>query len=209
MGPRIIKRGSARAALLEAALQQFHLRGFQGTGLNDIMAGAGVTKGSLYHHFSSKTELGYAVLDEIVGPWAIAHWVEPLKESESAVDGVLRVLHTTTTTDLQPIGSYSVTLERGCMLLNLSQEMSPLDSGFRTRIKAIFDTWRRTIALMLARDQGAGRVRGDIDPEAAATFIVASLEGALSLTKNAQDQGLLEQCTQELGRYVTSLRAPQ
>jgi TetR/AcrR family transcriptional repressor of acrEF/envCD operon len=46
-----------RQALIEAAIQQFAERGVASTTLTDIADAAGVTRGAIYWHFTSKTEL--------------------------------------------------------------------------------------------------------------------------------------------------------
>jgi TetR/AcrR family transcriptional repressor of nem operon len=54
-----------RQRLLQAAFQEVYHTGFQGSDLETILDGAGVTKGALYHHFENKEALGYAVVDEV------------------------------------------------------------------------------------------------------------------------------------------------
>lgn len=46
-----------RQLLIESAIQQFALRGVTSTTLADIAEAAGVTRGAVYWHFSSKAEL--------------------------------------------------------------------------------------------------------------------------------------------------------
>src|SRR5689334_12795925 len=53
-----------RTAILDAAAAVFDERGFSGASLSDILTKAGVTKGALYFHFSSKEELARAVIEE-------------------------------------------------------------------------------------------------------------------------------------------------
>lgn len=55
-------RGGARAAasrgrIVDAALDLFSTRGYEGTSIRDIAAAVGMTTASLYYHFSSKDEL--------------------------------------------------------------------------------------------------------------------------------------------------------
>lgn len=58
-------RGAAtRTALLTAAREVFAVSGFAHAGVTDIVAGAGASVGSLYHHFSGKAELYLALFDE-------------------------------------------------------------------------------------------------------------------------------------------------
>ena len=52
---------STKNALVEVAHALFSQRGYAGTSLDDIVAGAEVTKGALYHHFRGKQELFEAV----------------------------------------------------------------------------------------------------------------------------------------------------
>jgi AcrR family transcriptional regulator len=49
--------------LLRAAADLFARDGFAGTSLDAVAAGAGVTKGSLYHHFTGKADLFEAVFE--------------------------------------------------------------------------------------------------------------------------------------------------
>ena len=51
-----------RDQLIEAALELFQREGFHATGVDRILAEAGVAKMTLYHHFRSKDELILAAL---------------------------------------------------------------------------------------------------------------------------------------------------
>lgn len=54
---------NVRERLLDAGVEAFHRRGFNGCGVQEITEAAGVPKGSFYNHFASKEALGAAVLD--------------------------------------------------------------------------------------------------------------------------------------------------
>jgi TetR/AcrR family transcriptional repressor of nem operon len=72
-------------------------------------------------------------------------------------------------------------------LNNLAQEMSPLDEGFRKRLATVFHEWQEGIASALRKGQTRGRVRRDAEPAETAGFLMAMVEGYVSLAKNAQD----------------------
>ena len=59
------RREATRAALIAAARECFVAQGFEATSTEAILARAGVSKGALYHHFDSKTELLAAVFETI------------------------------------------------------------------------------------------------------------------------------------------------
>jgi AcrR family transcriptional regulator len=56
---------STKKSLLAVALQLFTEHGYANASLDQIVAGAQVTKGALYHHFSGKQALFEAVFNEV------------------------------------------------------------------------------------------------------------------------------------------------
>lgn len=56
---------STKRALVEIALEHFATHGYAGTSLDTIVAGARVTKGALYHHFSGKQAVFEAVFESV------------------------------------------------------------------------------------------------------------------------------------------------
>ena len=65
---RMIEEPSTRDRLVTAATRLFRQRGYDGTGLSEILAEAGVPKGSLYHHFpDGKADLACAAADWTAG----------------------------------------------------------------------------------------------------------------------------------------------
>jgi AcrR family transcriptional regulator len=63
---RNVERGRAtRAHLVDVATQLFAARGYDGTSIEAVLAEAGVSRGSLYHHFSGKDALFWAVLEGV------------------------------------------------------------------------------------------------------------------------------------------------
>lgn len=57
--------GTTKGRLVEAALAEFALRGYDDVGVTEVAAAAGVTVGSLYHHFGSKAGLYDLVRDDV------------------------------------------------------------------------------------------------------------------------------------------------
>ncbi len=59
-----------RAALLQAARELFAAKGYAGTGTEEIVVRARVTRGALYHHFRDKPGLFRAVMQAVAGDLA-------------------------------------------------------------------------------------------------------------------------------------------
>jgi len=61
-----VERGQAtRAHLVDVATQLFASHGYDGTSIEAVLAEAGVSRGSLYHHFAGKDALFWAVLEGV------------------------------------------------------------------------------------------------------------------------------------------------
>ena len=58
---------ATRGRLITTARRLFAEKGFAATGREEIAQRAGVTRGALYHHFASKTELAAAVVEQLDG----------------------------------------------------------------------------------------------------------------------------------------------
>jgi TetR/AcrR family transcriptional regulator, transcriptional repressor for nem operon len=154
---------------------------------------------ALYHHFGSKTALGYAVVDEVVRPWVEAMW-RPILDADDVIDAAIAACRELTRTrSVQAI-------EYGCPFNNLINEMSPVDEGFRKRLQEILDAWRDGTAEALRRGQTRGTVRTDVAAEDAAAFIIAAVEGCVGLAKSKRSRDYLESGMRGLMDYLRSLR---
>ncbi len=189
-----------RERLLQAAFCEIYRSGFQSAGLDTILASAGVTKGALYYYFKSKQALGYAVVEEVIGPDNYAEWVRPLQSGKDPIDTLIGIV--------RGISVRPEDVRGGCQLINLAQEMSPLDAGFRKRLAIIFHTWREAVASVLREGQTHGRVRRDVKPADAAGLLIAMVEGYGSLAKNAQDPKVMKAGIRNIVDWLKSLRAP-
>lgn len=193
-----------RQRLLEAASREVYRTGFQSASLDTILAVAGVTKGALYYHFDSKEALGYAIVDEVIGPGVREKWVLPLQggrdKDKDPIDTLVAIVQ-----------SHSVRpadVKGGCALNNLSQEMSLLDEGFRKRLAKVFRDWQEGVADALREGQARGKVRRDLEPAEAAGLLIAMVQGYISLGKNSQDANVWKAGKRNMVSWLRSLNTP-
>jgi len=189
-----------RERLLQAAFREIYRSGFQSASLDTILASAGVTKGALYYYFKSKQALGYAVVEEVIGPDNYGEWGRPLHCGKDPIDTLIGIV--------QGLSVRPADVRGGCQLINLAQEMSSLDAGFRKRLAIIFDGWREAVASALREGQTHGRVRRDVKPADAAGLLIAMVEGYGSLAKNAQDPKVMKDGIRNIVDWLQSLRSP-
>jgi len=188
---------STREAILAAAMRLMGVHGYRNTSLDDVLRESGVGKGNFYHHFRSKEELGYAILDQLVAgflertlhPCFSSSGGRPLSQILCFLDRIREIQR-----ERNGVG--------GCPLGNLVAELSDLHEGFRARLNGVFSAWRDRLTLALREAQQGGCVSSSCRPEAVAHFLVASIEGAMLMTKLTQDIGVMEQCVDEMKRYL-------
>ena len=162
-----------RDQVIETALELFYAQGFNGTGIDAIIAKAGVAKMTLYKHFKSKEELIEATLrrrDSDFRDWLMAY-VERHAETPAA-----RLL---TVFDAHREW-FARDGFRGCMFLNAAAEFSQIADS----IRAIADEHKR---LTQAYVRGLAAAAGAADPERLADGLMLLLDGAISCAQVSRD----------------------
>jgi AcrR family transcriptional regulator len=82
-----MKAASTRDKLLEAAARMFLEHGYAGASMDQVRQAAGVSNGSLYHHFPTKAQLADALYVDTLHDFHAA-LLAPLSQASSAEAGV-------------------------------------------------------------------------------------------------------------------------
>jgi TetR/AcrR family transcriptional repressor of nem operon len=159
-----------------------HAVGFTATGVQDVVADAGVPKGSFYHYFESKDAFAIAVIDAYAAEQVAPLQALLLDEATSPTDGLLAYFRECAT-------RYGAT---GCLLGNFGTEMPCQSETIRQRLAMHFDAWTRLVGAVLRKAQTAGELAAAADPDALAAFAVNSWEGAIMRMKVDQSMRPLE-----------------
>jgi hypothetical protein len=85
--------------------------------------------------------------------------------------------------------------------------MSPLDAQFKKRLNALLVAWQDAVHDALKRAQKERKLRKDMDPRAAALFIVSAWEGCVGVAKNLQSVQEYGLCLKQLDGYIAGLLA--
>ena len=188
-----------RGKLVKTAYEQMHKHGFQGMRVDQVLKQTGLKKGGFYHHFSSKTELGYAVVEEEIRALLEAIWINPINSMNNPVTDIPLMIETLDdrTTKLMR--------EHGCPLNNLALEMSNLDEGFRKRIDENFNLWIDALTKKLDEAKNKKYIRQDIDSEVVARFVIAVIEGCISITKVEKTKQQSAVGVSQISDYLKSL----
>lgn len=183
-GRRLTARGAkTRARIVSVAADLMYIQGAAATTLDDVVAGSGVSKSQLYHHFAGKDALVRAVI-EMVGE-RILEREEGALSRVSTFRGLLRWRDALVKNNAVQHGAY------GCALGSLANEVSDHDAVARQSLARLFDAWRGLLADVLRRLQDGGSLTPDADVVQLATGLMAALQGGYLLAQSSRDVDLM------------------
>jgi TetR/AcrR family transcriptional repressor of nem operon len=180
---QMANKESTKQKTLEVGAEIIHLKGFNHTGIQEVLQTAGVPKGSFYNYFRNKEDFGLQVIDYFIG--FFSSLVKPIIEDPSLtpLGKIRRILD-------QFIEIFSARdFAYGCPIGNLAQEMGDLSPAFRQKLKEAVDSMANIYMRLIREGQSIGEISEMIHAENTAYFIVSSWHGALGhmkLEKSAQ-----------------------
>lgn len=185
-----------RTRLIEATFQEVFSKGYAGASLSNILNKAEAKKGGMYHHFSSKKAMVMAMIEEKIEQRIENKWKSLVDTNEDIITTLINIL--------QDINSWD--LKDGCPLGNLLQESLDYDEDFAQILTTILNNWKKLFINILQRAKEKKQINQDVDIHQCATFLIASIEGALLLAKKYEDNKDFEACMTQLTLYLNSLR---
>lgn len=154
----------------------FNTRGYKATSISDITGATGLTKGAIYRHFTSKDALEIETLihmSDIMNDKVR----QRVKAEKTAGDKLRAVLHF--------FESYisSPPLKGGCPLMNAAVEADDAHPDLRQTALEILNGLRTSLISILEKGIYYKQLKRNIDKDLYATLIIASLEGAIMMSK--------------------------
>ena len=168
-GP-VTTTGSTRDRLLDATEALIARHGYEGTGVNTVLAASGVGNGSLYHHFpGGKDELVAASIERTGTTSRDQIQVALRRGSAAAVRAMFD--HTTERLIVDEF-------DAGCRIATPLADASPDAEVVRLAAVAAFASWTEIITAQLVAEGFRRR-----SATATATAVVALLQGGLLLAR--------------------------
>jgi TetR/AcrR family transcriptional repressor of nem operon len=164
---------STKDIIIAHAARIIRKKGFNNTGIAEILSSAGVPKGSFYFYFKSKEDLGLALVDYYYR--VITSMGEPLlRDSDPSPRKRLEKFFLAFEDLFE-----SEDWKSGCPLGNLTQEMGTLNPAFRLKLRNAFNGMEKGLEDCLEEARRAGEMETEVDVAEIANFILNSWEGAI------------------------------
>lgn len=189
------KGTQTKEMILERCAQLFSKQGYFGSSLADIMHETGLEKGGIYNHFDSKEQLALESFD-----YAFSLLQQRMKlalEGKThAVERLYAIL-----TYFQSLLEEPV-IVGGCPILNTAIEADDAQPALRERALHAMDSLRDTIERIVAKGIRREEIRPEIDVAACATLFIATLEGAIMMSKLYRDTVHMQRAVEHLRWYI-------
>jgi TetR/AcrR family transcriptional regulator, transcriptional repressor for nem operon len=164
-------RTNVREKIVDAGLKVLVEKGFNGCGVQDITAAAGVPKGSFYNHFESKEALGAEVVERYG-----RHNPRRAALADPSLPALQRLrAHFERLNEAYSSAHFG----RGCLLGNLSAELADQSQLIRERLADLYLSWSTDIAVVIAEAQADGSIASKTPAADLAAFLLDAYEGAL------------------------------
>ena len=196
IGQRVASRLDTRNALVWCGTELLTERGFQITGIDEILKRVGVPKGSFYHYFKSKDDFGHAVIDNYE-----AYYAKKMDRifGDTSQSPLHRLINFT---ENAKNGMVKFDFKRGCLIGNLGQELAALDTQFRERLEGVLVSWEKRVAECLSEAIDSGELAPGQDPQALSRFFWVGWEGAILRSKLMRSLEPIDQFTSIFFRSV-------
>ena len=184
-----------RGAIIRGAAEAFDRFGYGGTSLSDVIALAGVTKGALYFHFSSKQELAQAVIQR-QHAWSVRPATDRLEGNTPGLEAVIQLSHRLAGQLVQdPVVRAGI---------RLTLETGTLDAAMPDP----YQEWIDATTALLRRAAEAGDLRPTVRPETLARFVVGAFTGVQVLSQVLTGREDLRERIQEMWELLLPSLVP-
>jgi len=134
---------TSKEKILKESARLFKIKGYYNTTMSDIASACGLLKGSIYHYFKSKDDIGLETLkyihsyfDNNIFSIAYKTGIKPSQQMKLFIEK----------TD-----NYFLNSEGGCLLGNLALEVSWSNADFKEEIKEYFFNWEKALSTIFEK----------------------------------------------------------
>ncbi len=176
-------RASLREKIVDAALERFHVQGFNGCSAQDITEAASAPKGSFYNHFKTKELLALETLDR---------YNEDSKVSILFEDDKPPLQRLMAHFEFLAARAESWGFGRGCLIGNFGADMADSYPAMRKALAKVLLDWSDAVAIVLRQAQAEGEISKDKDADLMARFLVNAWQGATTRSRIDKNRAALD-----------------
>jgi TetR/AcrR family transcriptional repressor of nem operon len=178
--------------VIAAARDEFWLRGYAATSVDDLTSVTGLGKGSLYGAFGDKHGLFMRALDDYIGSSLDGVRAQLRDPAYSAFDRLARHIRG----QVRSIAADKA--RRGCMMAKSAAELSATDDTVERAVESAYATWTTYLVDCVKEAQRDGAIDKKQNPRALATTLLAFMRGQEALHKGGVKPAQLKAAAEQM-----------
>ncbi|HEX8947883.1 MAG TPA: TetR family transcriptional regulator [Dissulfurispiraceae bacterium] len=184
----------ARRKIIDTALDLFYRQGYLATGINQVIADAGVSKNTFYYYFPSKEDLCVAYLQERHKVWM--GWLnDAVNEHFSPYERLLCIFDF--------LEKWLKKCDyRGCAFLNIASEIPDIKHRIRKEVIGHKNELRVLLKGLIKAVKQSDRKYAHLDVDFVADALYVIFEGVISSCQNYGDTVLLPAARKNFERLL-------
>jgi TetR/AcrR family transcriptional repressor of nem operon len=173
------------AEVLSKAVCIFWHKGYNGTSMQDLVDGLGISRSSLYDTFGDKHALYIKALDSYqqTGGSQMCDIINNTASAKEAIKKLLELTMRDLLNDEQ---------RKGCFMVNAEIELASLDAEVKNLICRNEQQFEGAVLRAIKKGQDSGEIRNTQDPLALARFIINAVRGMQVSAKATADKAFFD-----------------
>jgi AcrR family transcriptional regulator len=187
-----------RQRIIAEAAPIFNRRGYEGCSMQDILDATGLEKGGVYRHFASKEELAVEAFR-----YALSNSVKMRTDNLENVHGAVEKLSYV----VRRFTEVPSAMPGGCPLMNTAIDADDGNPALRRLARDGIKDWKARLSRIITDGIRNGEVRKNVEPRRIANTVIATLEGALMISRIEDNQQALEDVRASLDTLIRDIEA--
>ncbi|MBL4662849.1 MAG: TetR/AcrR family transcriptional regulator [Flavobacteriaceae bacterium] len=182
-----------KRTIIKESANLFNTQGYKATSISDITKATGLTKGAIYRHFDSKSDLEQQALQSLSKMMftEIGQSIREAKTFQLKMEAIFTFFETYMHTPMY---------KGGCPLLNAAVEVDDTNVILREQAFNMLAQLKSSVGKLIENGIKNNQVKPDTDVDFFRTIIVATLEGGIMMSK-------LERSDDAISKTITHLRS--
>jgi TetR/AcrR family transcriptional repressor of nem operon len=187
-----------RQRIIEMSAPVFNQRGFAGCSMQDLMEATGLEKGGIYRHFSGKEELAVEAFR-----YAVERVNKLRADKIDSNHGALEQLRSIVCRFVEIRSD----IAGGCVIFNTAIEEDDGNIVLRGLALGAMRDWKARLVKIVEKGIRSGEIRKETVPRRVANTMIATLEGALTISRLERTKTALEDAKSSLNSLLDELAA--
>jgi len=171
--------------VLTKAIQLFWHKGYNGTSMQDLVDGLGISRSSLYDTYTDKHTLFIKALESYQNSGADK--IQEISENSGSAKETIKKLLEFVTDEL-----LNDKQQKGCFMVNAEVEVAPHDTEVNSLVCKNDQQMEDVFFQVIKKGQDSGEIKNEQDARALARFIFNAVKGIRVTAKSTTDKSVFD-----------------